>query len=186
MMKSYRLPTASALMAYITCGLILTAGCSSSTAHRATTSSIAPNHPAFSTRPGQDAALIAEHITGCAGVRAGNIGAGGKGGMTSTANCTLHGHLVIVDSWESDSAALVSNQLVSAPTWYAHGSAWTAFLADPGQTADTTTLQMQLTNNAAGLLGPAPTPASLDVQQAVAREVARDLGGYATEARPLK
>lgn len=159
-------------------GLLL-AGCASSTpARHATTPA---RSPSFVARPGTDAAAIAGHITGCTGVAAGSVGAH-PGDMSSTASCTLDGHTVIVDSWAAMGDAMISPQLKAGPLFYAYGEAWTAFTADQGADAAHTTLQEQLTNDAAGLFaestdGDRYPPASLDAQQRIAQTVAAALGG---------
>jgi|SRR5664279_389562 len=102
--------------------LVTVAGCSSTPSAKpivsTSASSASPTAPAFSTSPGQDAALIASHIPGCTGVTAGSVGGDG-GSMTSTASCTLDGHVVILDSWESSTEAQLSNDLVALRTYYA-------------------------------------------------------------------
>jgi hypothetical protein len=102
--------------------------------------------------------------------------------MTSTATCTLDGHLVIVDAWAQEGSGKLSPGLATTATYYAYGPAWTAILADPGATPEQTTLQEQLTNAAGSLLAESssgdPYPAaSLDAQQSVAGKVAAVLGG---------
>ncbi len=162
----------------------LLAGCSSGgkTAAPSTSTRVVP---AYRAAVGADAAEIATHIKGCSGIRAGSVGAGGRA-LSSTASCTLAGHVVVIDSWTVASAAVLSAELVDAPTWYAHGSAWCAFLADPGQSAAKSVLQMQLTNDAAGLLDEAyhpVRPASQPAQKSAAAVVAKDLSGQATFVR---
>lgn len=135
--------------------------------------------------PHDNAAAIAEHIPGCAGVASGDIGKGGPS-MSSTATCTLSGHLVILDSWADSSGATLTPGLTA--TYYAHGTGWTAFLADQGATADTTTLQMQLTGDAGGLVkqsldASAPPHASLDAQRTLSARIARALGGQPAHVR---
>lgn len=97
-------------------------------------------------------------------------------------------HVVIVDSWMRRGLAILSYELVCAETYYAYGSAWTAFLADDDVGADLTTLQMKLTNNAAGLLAQGfcgtPLPASIDVQRILAEEIARALHGTVGHTTP--
>lgn len=109
------------------------------------------------------------------------MGDGTKTGMVSSATCTLDGHLVIIDTWTDSTGAVIDPGLTPSSTvYYAHGGTWTAFLADQGATADTTTLQMQLTNDAAGLVaqgGSAPTPVPLATQQTLMRQVAAVLHG---------
>ena len=103
--------------------------------------------------------------------------------MTSTASCTLDGHLVIIDSFTSSSRFADMPALTKGTeTYYAQGSGWLAFLADRGQTADETTLQMQLTNDAGGLVSQAlnssaPPPSSLDAQKQIVQVIATALGG---------
>jgi hypothetical protein len=94
------------------------------------------------------------------------------------------GHLVIFDSYSDSGTAAASKTLAHARgVYYAYGaSGWIAFLADQGSTADQTTLQMQLTNDAGGLLGQAthggaPPAASVDAQQMIMHQVASALTG---------
>lgn len=177
--------SATALVA--ACGLL--AACSSSGHSKESTSST-PSVPsasvssstAYLPATGDDAALIAEHIAGCTGVHAGDAGGGSKTGLRSTATCTLDGHLLIVDSFATTPEADISI-VAGTTTTYAHGDAWDVFLADQGQTADTTTLQMQITNDAAGLLEQStgqtdtPVPADADAQQTILTKVVADLQG---------
>lgn len=166
------------IAAFATATLAL-AGCTSS--HHAATTTSPPS--AYVPADGQDAAITASHITGCTGVQSESIGGGAQSGLKSAASCTLEGHLVIVDS--SAPGSTIEAGLVSKGTqlYYATGlGGWIAFLGEPGQTASTTTLQMQLTNNASGLLDRAlnhdtVTPAPLDAQQQLAGTVAKDLAG---------
>lgn len=103
--------------------------------------------------------------------------------MSSTATCTLDGHLVIIDSWsDAGMSQLADDGYKQSQTYYAYGPAWTSFLADQGATADQTTLQEQLTNDAGTLLqesvGQDPYPvASVDAQQTIAQAVASALDG---------
>lgn len=104
--------------------------------------------------------------------------------MKSAATCTLGGHLVIIDSFGSPSDTDSVKALVDkTETYYAHGTGgWLAILADQGATAATTTLQMQLTNDAGGLTKQALdhsalAPASLDAQKTILAQVAADLHG---------
>lgn len=100
----------------------------------------------------------------------------------------LASHLVIVDSWIRRGLSTLPEELVSAETYYAYGSAWTAFLADDDVGAAFTTLQMRLTNDAAGLLAQGfcgtPPPASIDVQCILAGEIARALHGTVGHTSP--
>jgi hypothetical protein len=159
--------------------MMLLGGCSSSAGGKAKATPTAPKSTAFSATVGQDAAAIAGHITGCTGVASGSIGTGGPA-MSSTATCTLSAHLVIIDSWTSAADATLTPGLTAA--YYAHSAGWTAFLADQGATADDTTLQMQLTNDAGGLLKQgidesALPRASLDAQRTLTAQIASALGG---------
>jgi hypothetical protein len=159
--------------------------CSSGHANKPETSPATSSaSPSFTTDYGQDAALVASHITGCANVAAGSIGAGDTTGMSSTASCTLDGHTVIIDSWKTadatpDFAALMKGQ---GHLTYASGTGWTAVLADDGATPDQSTLQMQLTNDAGGLFkegtdGDQYQAASADAQTTIMTQVAAALGG---------
>ena len=159
--------------------VLLLAGCSAG--EEKATHPTAPKSSAFRATVGQDAAAIAQHITGCGGVASGSTGEGGPS-MASTATCTLSGHLVILDSWASASDAAVSPGLAGSELYYATGAGWTAFLADQGATAETTTLQMQLTNDAGGLFKQAVDqsalpPASVDAQKTLSAQIAHALGG---------
>lgn len=96
----------------------LLVACSSgraSTRQTSSTGSTAP--PPFTTNYGQDAAIIASHITGCTSVAAGSVGHGGTSGMSSTASCTLHGHTVIIDSWMSADAMPDASTRSGAGHW---------------------------------------------------------------------
>lgn len=102
--------------------------------------------------------------------------------MKSTASCTLAGHVVIIDSWAAGTDPRLYHSLVKVRTGYSYGDNWTEILADPGRTPAKAVLQMQLTNDAGGLLQAAydrPRPASLDAQKTLSRVVARALGGTA-------
>jgi len=176
---------------------LVTSACSSkgpsaprSSSSALSTSSSSPVAPSvYRPQPGDDAAIIATHITGCSGVLAGDIGNGGQADMSSTATCTLDGHLVIVDSFTQGADDIAS--LTSSEIYYAVGTSgsWVAFLADQGAAADETTLQMQLTNDASGLTqqalnGGGHPVASLDAQQQLAAIIAKDLGGTVSHAPP--
>jgi hypothetical protein len=170
--------------------LFLVAGCSSNKPVRSTSSSV-PTTSAFSPVAAQDAALIAEHIPGCLGVQAGNV-AGGAPDMSSTATCTLSGHLVIVDSYANATAAPDLGQLAGSELFYASGpSGWLAYLADQGATADQTTLHLQLVNDGGALAGesvdgdPYP-PASIDAQRTLTLRIAHALGGHQGHVQPHK
>lgn len=85
--------------------------------------------------------------------------------MLSAASCTLDRHLVIVDTWQTGQDVISPQLTPDTTVYYAHGTGWTAFLAEQGTTAATSTLQMQLTNDAGGLLaqstsGNPPAPRS--------------------------
>ncbi len=160
------------------------AGCSSSGSPAPKTTA-APNYtPAI----GADAALIAGHIAGCSAVTSGNIGKGGPA-MKSTATCTLDGHVVILDSFDSPSDAQISDELTQTEMFYASGGSWLAFVADQGATAETTTLQMQLTNDAGGLIEQA---SSNDAEPRIVGCAADDrhdggeVAGWHSRARPSR
>lgn len=134
--------------------VIITAACSSSHAARHTSAPASTPPQRFTTDYGQDAATDAAHIPGCTGVAAGSIGEhGAAGGMVATASCTLDGHTVIIDTWRDEASMPDIATLAKGDhaTW-AQGTGWTAIIADDGATPQQTTLQMQLTNNASGLL----------------------------------
>jgi hypothetical protein len=139
------------------------------------------SHPASSPKPttyfGEDAAAIAGHITGCDGVKAGDVGAGAPA-LVSTATCTLFGHVVNVNSW-ADATSGDLGPLMKADAkeaFYASGTGWTVTLGDDP------TLQMQFENDASGLLANAmnnskPASANLDAQKTMANAVAKSLDG---------
>lgn len=162
--------------------VVVVAGCSS--ARHSGTPPGPSSSSAYMPPDGQDAAITASHIPGCTGVQSEGVGQGGNGAPTSAASCTLDGHLVIVDSFAPGGGTIDAGLLSKGKQiYYASGiGGWLAFLGDPGETASTTTLQMQLTNDAGGLLhqatsGTAPTPAPLDAQQQISAIVAKDLRG---------
>ncbi len=130
---------------------------------------------------GADAAIIASHITGCTGAQAGDVGKGTPD-LSSTATCTLDGHLLIVDSFATPSGPGDVPALVGkVETYYAYGSTgWLTFLASPAGPAKTQ-LQMQITNDAGGLLDQslngAPTLVDVDAQRQAASAVVAALGG---------
>ena len=152
-------------------------------------SSTSTTAAAFRPVTGQDAALIASHIPGCTGVATGSVGNGGPA-MTSTATCTLLGHLIILDSFTTATATATLPALLKdnkTPTFFADGGSWVAFTADQGATPEQTTLQMQLTNDAAGLLKQSidhnqNPPTAPDAQQAIATAVVASLGGKVASA----
>lgn len=163
-------------------GLMLLAGCSSSEApDRTHPTSPAPS--TYSPRLGDDAAIIASHIAGCAGPTTIDIGAGTKTGLSSAATCTLDGHVVIIDSFTTSGGPDdVPTLAKGTETYYAFGpGGWLAILADQGVTADKTILQMQITTDAAGLvrasLNGSPTPASLNAQRTILGMVVASIGG---------
>lgn len=91
---------------------------------------------------------------------------------------------MIVDSFDSpEHADLLSAPLGSYPhEKIAHGTAWVAFLADPGRGVSGTRLQEQITNDAAGLVGggSASLP-STSAQTTVLGAVAAGLGGTVSD-----
>jgi hypothetical protein len=90
---------------------------------------------------------------------------------------------VIVDSWTAAADATLAPVQGSSDVYtYAHGDGWTAFLADQGATAATTTLQEALTNDAGGIFREAtdgdpypPPPAA--AQARITQLIADALGG---------
>lgn len=139
--------------------------------------------PLPTTYYGQDAAAIAAMIDGCTEITAGDIGAGDGTGLKSTATCHLDGHLVNVNSWDG-SASNDLRPLLKATgneIYYAAGTGWTVTLGDDP------TLQMQLENDAAGLVaqaGNATTAPNLDAQKTMAEAVAASLGGDVVHVKP--
>lgn len=139
----------------------------------------APSTP--TTYYGQTASVVASMIKGCTGVAVGDAKDGAKSGMASTATCSLGGRLVDVNTWSSADAEAGVEAVIAAnktEAYYAKGLGWTVTTHDSG------TLQMQLTNDASGLLeqglgsSPAPT-AAVDVpgQKKMANAVVASLGG---------
>lgn len=133
----------------------LAAGCSSS-GHAASRTSTPPASTprTFTTTYGEDAALIASHIRGCAGVTAESIGNGAATGMVGKAACTLLGHQVVIYTWrdaqsQASAAAVISGSLVH----YATGTGWDQVFGDD---------------------------AAPDAQARIAQTVAASLGGKAT------
>ena len=131
------------ISALLALSVLAVAGCSSAS-HKASSTSPSPTRSAYRPAIGADAALIAGHIPGCSDVAAGSIGKGGDSSLSSTATCTLLGHVVIVDSFSgiADTAnvpALLKD--ATAKTTFADGGSWMAFTTDQGATADETTLQ---------------------------------------------
>lgn len=170
----------------VACAVLMTGGCASSSkaGSGASVTSSKPVAPAkYRPAPGADAAEIAGHLRGCTGPTAGNVKGGGPD-LVSTATCTLEGHVVVIDSFMS-AAALDDMPELSKGTeiYYASGrSGWLAFLADQGATADTTTLQEQLTGQAGTVFMEATNgdpfpPAPLVAQKALATSIAGQLGG---------
>jgi hypothetical protein len=135
-----------------------------------------------------DAGIIASHIGGCSDMTAVSIGSSSvKSDLASTASCKLAGHTVILDSWATASDVPSRDEfhhLGDSGFYYATGSGWTAILADDGAQPEETTLQMQLTGDATGLLNEARDGdkypmASIDAQKNLLRQVAAALGGKA-------
>jgi hypothetical protein len=161
-----------------TAAAIVLCSCSSSSRPAHTS---APRPSPYAPATGADAALIAAHITGCSAVHAGDVGKGGPD-LSSTATCTIDGHVLIIDSFATASGPNDVPQLVGkVQTYYAYGTTgWLAFLASADGAAHTQ-LQMQITNDAAGLLDQSlngePAPTDLDAQRQVATTVATALGG---------
>lgn len=130
---------------------------------------------------GQTASVIAAMIPGCTGVQVGDTGGGSASGLSSTATCSLNGRLVDVNSWASQSDRDGVRALITADkveSYYAQGTGWTV------TTHDTGTLQMQVTNDAAGLISQSTeqtssptTPPDLQGQRVAAEAVAAALDG---------
>jgi hypothetical protein len=106
-----------------------------------------PTHSHVAIPVGQDAAMIAKRIRGCADVKAGDVGQGAPA-LASTATCTIDGHTVNVNFWSSLEQASLDAvfQQAHRGAYYAQGEAWTVTLGDDP------ILQYQLTNQADKLL----------------------------------
>ena len=130
---------------------------------------------------GQDAAVIASLIPDCTGVKSGDVGAGGPS-LTSTATCQLGGHSINVNGWSDPNSNDLRPLLkVSGDEiYYASGTGWTVTLGDDP------TLQMQLENDAAGLLKQAGDSAvpNLDAEKTMAKTVADALQGEVVHVKP--
>lgn len=132
--------------------------------------------------------MIATLIDGCTDVEVGDLNDGPKSGLASTATCTLAGRQVDVNSWVSPSDASGVEPVLAAnkvEAYFAKGQGWTVTTHDDG------TLQMQLTNDAAGLLqqamdGTAPPSTGSDVlgQKEMAKAVVASLGGQIIHVVP--
>lgn len=155
------------------------------TARSSSSATAAPFRPAT----GQDAALIASHIPGCAGLAAGSVEP-----RRPRHDLDRYVHAarppLILDSFTAANATAALPPLLKdnkTPTFYADGGSWIAFTADQGATPEQTTLQMQLTNDAAGLLRQSidhsqSPPTASDAQQAIAAAVVAALGGKVASA----
>jgi hypothetical protein len=180
---------ALAMMEAAVVGCSSSGGGSDSTIASSALPAASTSNPPYYADHGEDAASIASHISGCRGVRAGSVGDGRRTGMTSTASCSLAGHVVIIDSYKPGIDATVDDAVVRHKVYYAlGGETWTAILADPGFPPSRTILQMQLTNDTRDLtrmeIGsiPVPHPATLDAQRRVLSDVAAALGGLLKSA----
>jgi hypothetical protein len=89
----------------------------------------------LTTSYGQDAALIATHITGCSDVHAGDIGNGAVNGVVAKAECTMLGHDVTVYTWKDAASEDAVQQLLS-DRYYAAGTGWTAGTLEDNATTD--------------------------------------------------
>lgn len=137
---------------------------------------------------GETASVVASMIKGCTDVAVGDVKNGAKSGMASTATCSRIGRLVDVITWSSAEAEAGVEAVVAAnktELYYAKGLGWTVTTHDSGA------LQMQLTNDAAGLLeqamGSSPPPTTaVDVpgQKEMARGVVASLGGQVEHVVP--
>ena len=156
--------------ALVGCALML-AGCSGgATAAPSPTATAKPT-----TYYGETASALAALIPGCSDVKAGNVGKGGPG-LTSTASCVLGGRTIDVNSWADATAADMVPLLKAngAELYYATGTGWTANIRRDA------TLQMQLTNDASGLVAAAGAPtaaADLPGEKQAATAIASALGG---------
>lgn len=112
----------------------VTSACSSSSGKPAPSlpiSSSPTSAAPFATTYGQDAALVAEHITGCTGVAAGGIGNGAAGGLVGKATCSLFGHQVVLYTWASAADQVTADQITGSTfAYYATGKGWDAAPGD--------------------------------------------------------
>jgi hypothetical protein len=105
--------------------------------------------------------------------------------MTSTATCVIAGRVVNVNSYKdvSDADPISLLQENKKEMYYAIGNAWTVF------TEDESLLQMQLTNDAAGLLkagvadSTAPA-ADIPGEESTAQAVVDSIGGTVEHFTP--
>lgn len=106
---------------------------------------------AFTTTYGQDAALLASHIPGCADVTSIPAGGGSLTGEVGSASCTMLGHKVLLYTWKDAASNAQTLTLIGSETLFSSsGVGWSEFAGD----------------DAAG-----------DAQQAIAQAVASALGG---------
>lgn len=133
--------------------------------------------PTFNAYPGIDANELADHILGCTDIATADVGFGSKSGMKSAATCMLNGHKVFIASWSTAADADLSTLFGqdAFEMYWAHGSAWTVFLADDP------TPQYQITNDAASLYkrqlaGKTPN-INADAARSIAKTAAKDLRG---------
>lgn len=171
-MKSALLPLALSALALAGCG-------STVQATQATSASPTPTSPPTSYY-GESAAAIAARISGCEGVKAGDVAQGGPD-LSSLASCTLGGRRVAVYSWSSLAAEESVVNVLNAnkqELYYAQGTGWIAFVDADG------TLGYQLTNQAGELMkytfahqGETHAAADLQGEKGAAATVASALGG---------
>lgn len=148
-------------------------------------------HQAAPTKPttyyGESASAIATHIKGCTNVKTGNVGHGTASGLASTASCTLAGRIIDVNSWTNathgDLAPMMREDKVEA--YYATGKGWTV------TTRDNPLLQLQILNDAAGLMKAAFANEQMPAQdvpgeKTTANAVVSSLDGHVVHVIPVK
>lgn len=166
----------------VSCALLCCAvvtSCSPAHARRAPVASTVVPRSSAATRA--SAVDLAREVGGCAEPDPAPV-TGVSPDLPTAASCRLNGALVIIDRWRSADPRVRSvAALAPVETWYAYGPGWVAFLADKGQSASTTTLQMLITDDQAGLSrersNGTPLTAPLAVQSRSAEQIAHALGG---------
>jgi hypothetical protein len=161
----------------VSCAVV--ASCSAAHARRAPVTPTAVPRSSSATRA--DPVALARAVGGCVLPRAAPV-VGVSADPPAAASCRLDGALVIIDRWTSpgDHAHSIA-ALAPVETWYAYGPDWVAFLGDKGQSTSTTTLQMLITDDRAGLSeersNGVPLTVPLSVQRKSAEQIAHALGG---------
>ena len=172
------------LTALAVVAVLALAGCGQSKPAVVTVTTSTPT-PKPSTYYGETATAIASQVTGCADIKAGDIGKGGPA-MASTATCMLSGRTVTINSWITADARDGVNgvlQANKAEAYFAQGEGWTVTATDDPA------LQLQLTNDAAALLANAfaektPPPPDLPGQKSSAEAVVAALNGTVVHVQP--